>query len=115
MEQLREVLKEVLKEELSPRLDRLENRMSSMETQMSSMQKQVSCLEEKVSSIEKQMSSMSEQLDRIERTQTEDVVAMLQMMDKKATARLDRHESQINLLNNRLLAVEADVQKILST
>jgi archaellum component FlaC len=94
MEQLKEVLREVLKEELAPitgRLDSLETRFDGLESQVSSIQKQ---------------------LDRLERTQAEDVVSILQVIDKKLTMRLDRHEHQISVINDRLLAVEADVRKL---
>jgi hypothetical protein len=76
MESLKEVLQEVLKEQLVPiidKLDGLEHRMTSMEGQMSSM--------------ENQMTSIKGQLDRMERTQTEDVVSMLQIIDKKLVVR----------------------------
>jgi chaperonin cofactor prefoldin len=94
MEQLKEVLREVLKEELAPvtgRLDSLETRFDGLESQVLSIQKQ---------------------LDRLERTQAGDVVSILQVIDNKLTIRLDRHEHQISVINDRLLAVEADLRKL---
>lgn len=94
MEQMKEVLREVLKEELAPITDRL----NSLETRFDGLESQVSSIQKK--------------LDRLERTQAEDVVSILQVIDKKLTMRLDRHEHQISVINDRLLAVEADLRKL---
>lgn len=94
MEQMKEVLREVLKEELAPITDRLNS------------------LETRFDGLESQVSSIQKQLDRLERTQAEDVVSILQVIDKKLTMRLDRHEHQISVINDRLLAVEADLRKL---
>ncbi len=131
MEQLREVLKEVLHEELkevlqkewkvalghelSPirdRLDGLEVRGAAMSDQISGIQGQVSGMQGQISGMQGQLSDMQNQLNRMERAQTEDVVALLQTIDNKITERTDRHEHQINLLNHRLLIVEAEVKKL---
>lgn len=69
-------------------------------------------LQEELTPIRVRLDAIQVQLDRIEQAQTEDVVALLRSIDKKITERTDRHEHQINLLNNRLLAVEADVRKL---
>lgn len=101
MEQLREVLKEVLQEELKSALGR---ELAPINAQLSAMQMRLDSLEGHVSTIQTQ-------LDRIERTQQEDVVALLQTIDKKIQ-RIDKHEHQIELLNQRLLSVEADVKML---
>ncbi|WP_356711414.1 hypothetical protein [Paenibacillus sp. CECT 9249] len=58
------------------------------------------------------MASVKDQLDRMEHVQTEDVVAMIQVMDKKLTMRTDMQERQIGVLNDRLFVVEAEVHKL---
>jgi len=125
VEQLREMLKEVLQEELTPihgRLDNLDNRMAAMEGQMTSMEGRMTSMEGQMTSMEGRMTSMEgqmthikDQLDRMEQAQNEDIVSMLQEIDMKITKRTDRHEHQISVLNERLLTVEADVHKLLTT
>jgi len=124
MEQLRDVLREVLKEELAPitnRLDGIEGRLDSMEVRFDGLEGRFDGLEERFDGLEGRFDGLEgrfdglqAQLDRMERAQAEDVVALLQVIDKKITERTDRHEYQINLLNDRLFVVEADVQKLLN-
>lgn len=86
---------------LESRMDGLENRLTGVETRLDGLDNQVT--------------DIKTQLDRIETSQTEDVISMIITIDKKITARTDRHEHQINILNDRLLTVEADVRKLLLT
>lgn len=110
MEQLRETLREVLQQELSPIVSRLD----SLEGRFEGLEGRIDGIEGRFDGIESQLSAMKVQLDRIEQSQSEDVVAMLQLIDKKITERTDRHEHQISLLNDRLFVVEADVHKLLN-
>ena len=118
MDQLREVLREVLREELAPvtgRLDSLEGRFDGLESRFDGLEGRFGGLEGRFDGLESQVSLIREQLDRIEHAQTEDVVAMLHMIDRKITTRTDQHEYQIDALNHRLLIVEADVRKLMQT
>ncbi|WP_213585203.1 hypothetical protein [Paenibacillus sp. J2TS4] len=92
----------------------MESRMTLMESNMTSMESSMTSMENRMTSLETQMSIVGEQLDRMECSQREDVISMLHLVDKKITTRTDRHEHQINVLNDRLLVVEADVRKLLT-
>lgn len=125
MDQLREVLKEVLQQELAPitgrldkmegRFDGLEGRFDGLESRFDGLEGRFNGLEHRFDGMENQLSSIKDQLDRIELAQTEDVIGMLHLIDKKITNRSDRQEYQIDALNHRLLIVEADVRKLMQS
>lgn len=139
MDQLREVLKEVLQQELAPitgrldkmegrfdglegrfdglesRFDGLEGRFDGLENRFNGLEHRFDGLKNRFGGMENQLSSIKDQLDRIELAQTEDVIGMLHLIDKKITNRSDRQEYQIDALNHRLLIVEADVRKLMQS
>lgn len=103
MENLRETLRDVIHEELKPmreQLGRMEDRLEHMEDRLEHMDGRIGRIEI--------------QLDRIEHAQNEDVIAMLHMIDKKVSEPIDQNQRQINVLNTRMLAVEADILKLQS-
>lgn len=72
-------------------------------------------LREELAPIREEQALIKAQLDRMETAQQEDIVTVLQMIDKKVTTYSERHEHQIRALNDRLFTVEADVRKLLAT
>ncbi len=97
MEEIKELLQQVM-----GRLDGLEGRFDGLEGRFDGLEARM----------DKQFDDIKQQLDRMEQSQNDDVIAILERIETKAIKRLDQHDSMIELLNERLIHVEADVRSL---
>jgi uncharacterized protein YhaN len=98
MEEIKGMLQQVML-----RLDGLEGRFDGLEGRFDGLERRM----------DEQFDEVKQQLNRIERNQEEDVIAILERIENKAIKHLDQHDHQIDLLNNRLLNVEAELKAIM--
>lgn len=97
MNELKQVLREVLKEELKPIISRLDG----VDTQLSGQKEQ--------------LATVMVQLNRLEQTQQDDVLGLLQLIESRFLQKVESDEDQkhgIKLLNDRLFKIESEVQKL---
>ena len=104
MEEIKELLQQVM-----GRLDGLEGRFDGLEGRFDGLEGRFDGLEARM---DKQFDDIKQQLDRMEQSQNDDVIAILERIETKAIKRLDQHDSMIELLNERLIHVEADVRSL---
>lgn len=107
MDELKSMMQVMMK-----RFDGLETRFDGLETRFDGVETRIDGLENRIDGMDNKVDGIKQQLDRIERSQTEDVIGLLTIIDEKATKRLERHEHRIDILNERMLHVEADVRQL---
>jgi archaellum component FlaC len=114
MEVMKQMLREVLREELGDigkRLDGIEQRFDGLEQKFDS-------LERKFDSLEQRLESIEQKIDRIEGSQVEDVLMLLKLIEQKINeiaATNSDQDNRIEVLNDRLFKLEADVRKVVAT
>jgi chromosome segregation ATPase len=107
MEEMKRMLREVLREELGgieKRLDNLELRFDALEHKFDSLEQRLDIIEQKI--------------DRIEGSQVEDVLMLLKLVEQKINeiaAMGTNQDNRIEVLNDRLFKLEADVRKVVAT
>jgi archaellum component FlaC len=100
MDEMKLVLREVLREELGSIGKRLEG------------------LEQKFDGLEKRWESIEQKIDRIEGSQVEDILMLLKLVEQKINeivAKKTDHDRGIDVLNDRLFRLEAEVRKVVAT
>lgn len=105
MDNLKHLLREVLQEELVPitsQITRMNERLDGVDTQLVG-------LNERLEDLDKRMET---RLERIELNQSQDILVLLKLIDDKLTTKSSDQENRIELLNERLFKVEADVRKL---
>ncbi|WP_371378593.1 hypothetical protein [Sporomusa aerivorans] len=105
-------------EELCQRMDRLETKVDNLEAKVDRLEAKVSILETKVDSLdarvgtlETEVSSLKIRLDSLECKVDRGfagLTGMVQLLGEKTDA-IPRIEAKIDILNNRLLAQEAEI------
>ncbi len=105
MEEIKEMLQQMMGrfDNLEGRFDGLEGRFDGLEARM----------DQQFAEVNEQLVDIRQQLDRIEQSQNDDVIAILERIETKAVKRLDQHDHRIELLNERLLHVEADLRPLI--
>lgn len=110
MDQLREVLKEVLTSVLPEAIQR---ELTPIHKELGHLRAEVNGLRTEFNDfrveVNERFKKIEERLDRIETSQRDDVVHLLQLMDKNARKNNELFDGKINALNKRLLNVEAAV------
>ncbi|MCC2683688.1 MAG: hypothetical protein K0R75_587 [Paenibacillaceae bacterium] len=121
MEVMKQMLREVLREELGDigkRLDGLEQRFDGLEQKFDGLEQKFDSLERKFDGLEQRLESIEHKIDRIESSQVEDVLMLLKLIEQKINeiaAMGTNQDSRIEVLNDRLFKLEADVRKVVAT
>jgi chromosome segregation ATPase len=128
LEEWKQALRELLKEELSPihqrfekideRFEQIDQRFEKIDEQFEQIGQRFENIDEKLEdvnqqfkSIDRQFEGIRTQLDRMEQNQNEDVIGMLKLINGKLE-RVDDHGHRIELLNERVFRLEADVRQL---
>jgi vacuolar-type H+-ATPase subunit D/Vma8 len=98
------IMDELLKEIIN-KLNSIDSKIDNLDTKVDSLETKVDSLETKVVNLEHGQKEIKESVHRIELSQPQDIVALLERMNKNL-------ENKTEVLNKRVFNVETEIERL---